>query len=133
MKNYDRESLKVIFKNNICPILIQNIDCDAFNNYVVLDKDSDSSLFNGHYEGINFVGPKWYYELEEKSKNEYCILILKDINMLDFDSQLRFMEILKYRKISTFELPSNCRIILLCDNLEKSPLCEEIYSLVAQV
>lgn len=133
MKDYDKESLKNIFLNNICPILFENIASSIFDNSVTLDKNCDISELNGHYDGIHFLPPKWYDELLEKSKEQYCILVIEDINKLSSFEQGKFNELLKYRKISTFDLPSNCRIVLICDNLKDYPLSNEVYSLIAHI
>lgn len=133
MKYYDKESLKTIFASNMYPILFENITPSIFDNYVTLDKNCDISELNGHYEGINFLPPKWYEELLAKSTEPYCILIIEDINKLASFEQEKFNELLKYRKISTFDLPSNCRIVLICNDLNNYPLSNEVYSLVAHV
>lgn len=133
MKEYDKESLKSIFLNNICPILFEDIGPSIFENYIILDKNCDISELNGHYEGINFLPPKWYDELLKKSNESYCILVIKDVNKLSSYEQGKFNELLKYRKISTFNLPSNCRIVLICNDLKRYPLSNEVYSLVAHI
>lgn len=133
MKDYDKESLKNIFSNNICPILFENTTSSIFENCITLDNNCDISELNGHYDGINFLPPKWYDELIEKSNESYCILVIKDVNKLPSFEQTKFNELLKYRKISTFYLPSNCRIVLICNELKDYPLSNDVYSLVAHV
>ena len=63
----------------------------------------------------------------------YSILIINGINNLEISEQLKFVEILKYRKISTFDLPKNCFIIVTAYDLKNRPIAEEIFSLVAWV
>lgn len=133
MKKIDLESLKNLLLLNECPILIEDIPNELFDNAVILSNDCDISMLNGHYEGINFVAPEWYNILLEKCKHGHSILIINGINNSSLDEQLKFVEILKYRKISTFELPKNCAIIVTAYDMENKPVAEEIYSLVAVV
>ena len=53
--------------------------------------------------------------------------------VLEASIDTKFIEILKYKKISTFELPENCLIIVTCSDLTNNKINEEIYSLVAQI
>lgn len=133
MKKLDLESLKKLLMLNEYPILVEDIPNELFENSVILNNDCDISLLNGHYEGVNFVAPDWYNILTEKCKDGLTLLIINGINNIDRDEQLKFVEILKYRKISTFDLPKNCSIIVTAYDLENKPIAEEIYSLVASV
>ena len=120
-------------ESNVCPILVENISSNSFKNYVLLDSDCDVSLLNGHYEGVEFVPPKWYLELSEKSKKGNVVLFINGINEIDVNDQTKFMEILKYRKISTFDLPSNCVVVASCSSLKDKVINEEVYSLMAHI
>lgn len=133
MKKLDLESLKKLLMLNEYPILVEDISNELFENSVILNNDCDISLLNGHYEGVNFVAPDWYNILTEKCKDGLTLLIINGINNIDREEQLKFVEILKYRKISTFDLPKNCSIIVTAYDLENKPIAEEIYSLVASV
>ena len=130
MKKIDLESLKLL---NEYPILVEDIPNELFENAVILNSDCDISFLNGHYEGVNFVAPDWYNILVEKCKNGRSILIINGINNSEIGDQLKFVEILKYRKISTFDLPKNCSIIVTAYDIKNKPIAEEIYSLVACV
>lgn len=133
MKKIDLESLKNLLLLNKYPILIEDIPNEIFDDAVILSSDCDVSLLNGHYEGINFVAPDWYNILTEKCKTSHSVLIINQINNLALNDQLKFVEILKYRKISTFELPNNCSILITASDLQNKPIIEEIYNLVAHV
>lgn len=133
MKKLDLESLKELLLLNEYPILVEDVPNEIFANSVILNNDCDVSLLNGHYEGVNFVAPQWYNILTEKCKNGHTLLIINGINNINKEEQLKFVEILKYRKISTFELPKNCSVVVTAYNLENAPVAEEIYSLVACV
>lgn len=133
MEKLDLESLKKLLMLNEYPVLAQDIPNELFENSVILNSDCDVSLLNGHYEGVNFVAPDWYNILVEKCKDGLTLLIINGINNIDREEQLKFVEILKYRKISTFDLPKNCSIIVTAYDLENKPIAEEIYGLVASV
>lgn len=133
MKRPDLESLKNLLLLNEYPILVEDLPNELFENSVILCNDCDVSLLNGHYEGINFVAPDWYNILVEKCKTNHTMLIINQINKSSIDEQLKFVEILKYRKISTFKLPSNCSVIVIASNLQENPIAEEIYNLVAHI
>ncbi len=127
------EILNEYIKINVSPILLENTPTELIKDEVVISSDCDDSYLNGHYEGIDFKAPKWYEELQQKSKNRIPILVIKDINKIDETEQKKFIEILKYKKISTFHLPENCIIIVTCSNLKEKNITEEIYSLVAHI
>lgn len=123
-------SLEKILKSGINTVLIEDIDFEFLCDYVLLDAACDNKELNGHYENIEFVAPEWYKTLMIK-KNP--VLIIKEINKLSLEEQTKFVEILKYKKISTFELPKNTIIIVTCKNLKNHKINEEIYSLVAHI
>lgn len=133
MKKIDLESLKQLMKLNEFPILIEDLPKELFENAVILSNDCDIKELNGRYEGLEFVPPLWYDILCEKCKDNNTILIINGINNCDIEEQLKFVEILKYRKVSTFILPRNCIIIVTAYNLKEKPVAEEIYSLTAHV
>lgn len=133
MKALDLESLKQLLLLNQYPVLIEDLPNELFEDAVILCNDCDVSLLNGHYEGIDFVAPEWYNILCEKCKDHHTLLIINRINNSSINDQLKFIEILKYHKISTFDLPNNCSILVTASDLENKPIAEEIYSLVAHV
>ena len=133
MKEAKKKLLLNYMKSNVCPILVENLSMSFYKNCVLLDSNCDISLLNGHYEGIEFVAPKWYLELIEKSKKGSVVLFINGINEIDVSDQVKFMEILKYRKISTFDLPSNCAIVVSCSSLKDKAINEEVYSLMAHI
>lgn len=125
--------LESYIKTGVAPLLIENIPSDLFSNSVVLKSNIDKSELNGHYEDIEFCPPTWYKELLEKSKLDYVILVIENINDVSVEEQNKFIEILKYNKISTFTLPKNCLIIVTCSDLNNKKISEEVYSLLAQI
>lgn len=125
--------LSEYLKSGMPPVLLENVPAEVFSSAVVIESNCDVSLLNGHYENTEFKAPKWYEELIKESKNSHPILLINEINKIPLSDQTKFIEILKYRKISTFDLPKNCTIIVTCSNLNNKPINEEVYSLVAHI
>ncbi len=125
------EKMKM-FKNyilsNVAPILIDFIDGNSIPNSVILPADCNVNDLNGHYENIDFVAPNWFNELNTKN-----LLVISNIDSISKEEQMKFVELLAYRKISTFELPKNTIIILTAKKISKETINEEIYSLVAHI
>lgn len=131
----DSEKLKMLdlyMKSNVAPILLVGIPTDALTDYSTrISASIPRSELNGHYEKIEFKPPKWYQELiNNKSKKK--ILLIDDISMISKEEQRKFIEILKYRKVSVFKLPVDCIIIITCSRKE-TIIDEDIYSLVAHI
>ena len=115
------------------PILLEKVDTTNIKNAVVLSADCDTSLLNGHYEGREFMPPQWYTDLMEKNKQNRALLLIPNINDILQEEQTKFLELFKYKKISTFELPKNTIIIATTNNLKDNPIIEEIYSLMIHI
>ncbi len=125
--------LENYIKSGINPLLIENIPSSFIDDYVVLKADIDRSELNGHYENTEFCPPLWYKELLDRSKTNDAILVIENINDIPIEEQTKFIEILKYKKISTFELPKNCLIIVTCSDLRTNKINEDVYSLLVQI
>ena len=129
----NKEKLKMLkeyINVGILPILIENVSDLMFEDAIILEANCDIAELNGHYEGINFVAPSWYNELEKRQEK---ILIINNINQIDKEEQTKFIEILKYRKVSTFDLDKNCIIIVTANNLKENPINQEVYSLMVHI
>lgn len=127
MNSKKLELLNTYIKANVAPILIEKVPKEVFEHHaVILQATIDKSLLNGHYEGVNYLPPDWFTELESKD-----ILIIDHLSDISREEQKKFIELLKYRKISTFDLPKRCVILITCENT--SNISEEIYSLVAHI
>ena len=125
------EILKTYIESGICTFLVSNVPKKLRENCVTIKSNVDKSELNGHYENLDFCPPSWYKNLEEISKNGYAILIIENMDEISNDEQLKFIELLKYRKISTFDLPTNTIIFVTYSNLKN--ISEEIYSLTAKI
>ena len=134
MKNNEKvELLNTYLKNNFVPVLIQGLDTNIFEDAVILNSDIPNSELNGHYDETNFVPPIWFNKIMDKKDEKINLLVIKDIDKISKEEQMKFYELLKYRKISVFDLPTNCVIIIPCLKVKEGMLNENIYSLVAHI
>lgn len=118
-------------KANIAPVLVDFISGEDLDDVIILPADINTKELNGHYNGIDFVPPKWLSELLNTSNSR--ILVIDKIDSITKEEQTKFIELLKYRKISTFELPKNVIIVVTASDINKNTINEEIFSLVAQI
>ena len=126
-----KEMLLSYIKSNVAPILVDFISGKDLNNAVVLPANIDVKELNGHYAEEDFMPPKWLNEI--LSTNASRILVIDKIDTISQDEQLKFCELLEYRKISTFNLPENCVIIVTANEINKEKINEKIFSLVARI
>lgn len=119
--------LKVYLNSNIKHFLVRDIADLKLKKYISLNSDCDKSLLNGCYDGLEFVAPIWYKDL---CSLKTPVLVINNIDGIEKAEQRKFMEILKYNKIGTFELPDNC--IVMITYLNKS-IHEDIFSLLVEI
>lgn len=126
-----KELLMSYIKANVAPILVNFISGKDIPGAIVISADVDAKELNGHYDGADYMPPKWYNELV--TNNNSKVLVIDLIDSINKEEQLKFIELLEYRKISTFELPKDCVIIVTAKEVNKDKISEEVYSLVAQI
>jgi len=126
-----KELLKSYIQANIAPILVNVISGKDIPSAIVIPADINKIELNGHYEEVNYIPPRWYNEIV--ATNNYKVLVIDLIDSISKEEQLKFVELLKYRKVSTFELPKDCVIIVTANEINKEKISEEIYSLVVQI
>ena len=115
---------------------IESANPNKYFTLVVIGRIADAlnidiKELNGHYEGLDFIPPKWLNEILSSTKNK--ILVIDRIDTISKEEQLKFVELLKYRKISTFELPKDCLIIITANEINTEKISNEIFSLVAHI
>lgn len=126
-----KEMLLSYIKSNVAPILVDFISGQDLKGAIVLPANIDAKELNGHYDGADFMPPKWLNEILSTNANR--ILVIDKIDTISKDEQLKFCELLEYRKISTFNLPESCVIIVTANEINKYKINEEIFSLVARI
>mgnify|MGYP004550607421 FL=1 len=127
------EMLNEYLKNTNIPVLVEDIPLEIFSDYVIIPSDINFKELDGHYEKTEYCPPSWYTSLVDKYKENKAILVITNINKISKNDQEKFVEILKYKKVSTFDLAKNVRIILTANNLKENEISEEIYSLLAHI
>ena len=131
MTEEKKEMLLTYIKENVAPILVDFISGEDLVNAVVIPAGIDSSELVGHYEEADYKAPKWLESI--LSDNLGKVLVIDKIDSIPKDEQTKFVEILKYRQVSTFKLPENCVILVTADKVNESTINEEIISLVAKI
>ena len=131
MNGVKRDLLMSYVKSNVAPILVDFIDGNSIPNSVVLSANCEMTELNGHYNNTEFNPPKWLTELNDSKLP--TILVIDNIDSIPKNEQTKFVEILKYRQVSTFELPKNTVIIVTAKEINENTINEEIYSLVAHI
>ena len=124
-----KELLLTYLKSNVVPVLVDFLPINDLDFAVTIPANIDMKDLNGHYEGVNFIPPKWLSEILSSTKNK--MLVIDKIDTISKEEQLKFVELLKYRKVSTFELPKNCLIIITANEINIEKISNEIFSLVA--
>lgn len=131
MNSEKSKLLSSYITSNVAPILEDFIFGSNIPNSIVIPANINSDELNGHYDNENYLAPKWFNEL--LTTNESKVLVIDELDSISKEEQLKFVELLEYRKISTFALPKNCVIIVTAENINKDTISEEIYSLVAHI
>ena len=131
MMENKKEILLSYIKANVAPILVDFISGKDFDGAVVVPANVDVKELNGHYDGADFLPPKWLNEI--LNTNASRVLLIDKIDSISKEEQLKFCELLEHRKISTFELPKSCVIIVTANEINKNKISEEIFSLVARI
>ena len=126
-----KEMLLSYIKSNVAPILVDFISGQNLKGAIVLPANIDAKELNGHYDGADFMPPKWLNEILSTNANR--ILVIDKIDTISKEEQLKFCELLEYRKISTFNLPESCVIIVTANEINKDKISEEVFSLVARI
>ena len=115
-----KEMLLSYIRANVAPILVDFISGNDINGAVVLPANVDVKELNGYYDGADFMPPKWLNEILGTNANK--ILVIDKIDAIAKEEQLKFCELLEHRKISTFELPKSCVIIVTANEINKDKI-----------
>lgn len=126
-----RNLLMSYIKANVAPILVDFLTKEDIKDAVFLPANISKEELNGYYSGPDFLPPKWLRKI--LSTNAPSILVIDSIDSVSKEEQEKFIELLKYRKIATFNLPNNTVIIVTTKEVNKDKISAEIYSLVAQI
>ena len=123
------ELLKIYLEENIVPILVDKLDISDMPNSIIINSNIKDSELVGHYEEFVYHPPKWMEKMYQS--DEMIVLIINNIDIVSKKEQERFIEILKYRQVSTFDIPKNYRILLTAKNIKN--VSKRIIDLVAVI
>lgn len=123
------ELIREYLDANVVPILITKLDISDMPNSIIINSNVNDSELVGHYEEFVFYPPKWMEHMY-KSK-DVIVLVINNIDLISKKQQERFIEILKYRQVSTFDIPENYRILLTARNIKN--VSKKIIDLVAVI
>ena len=92
-----KEILLSYIKANVAPILVDFNFSKYLNDAIILPANINVKELNGHYNETDFMPPKWFDEVS--NANASRILVIDKIDMISKEEQLKFCELLKYRKM----------------------------------
>lgn len=120
------EKIKDCINAGVGPILM-NKNCEMYlPNHAVLYADSNLEDILPKYDNEgNVKMPLWYKDATLKK-----VLVIEGLDEVEESQQLKFGEILKYKKVSQYNLNPNMLIVVLADEKKVS---EEILNLTVQV
>ena len=128
------ELLELYIKNYVAPILVESAEGIELKRGIEIDGRCDLSELQGKFnENGEYTMPNWLKILIDNSDKERTLLIIKNITDSDEDEQMKFYEIIKYRKMNTIQIPDNCVILATCSNLSEKPINPNIYSLMSHI
>jgi len=132
MINKKLNNLQDLIKVNVMPLLIEDrkllqVYITEFNpNKIVLDaKFSAKDL-----EIDGSTCPKWLKYLDINKNSSSNLLIIDNFCEISKQEQMKFYDLLKYRKVANYELPTNCFIIIMGKSEEINEIIFSLLSII---
>jgi len=119
------ERLKEYMKLNVAPILITDVTPAFFINPIVIDHTCSKEELNAYSK------ENWYQKTKKEEDNPF--IIIDEITQLEKEEQLKFLELIKYRKIGEHVLNDKFIIILTSKKENLKNLNETLASYVVQI
>lgn len=123
-----KEILLSYMKANVGPILVDFIHGEDIDNAYTIEADTSLKDLNGTYDNDKLIPPNWYTKMTNRK-----ILVIDRIDTISKKSQLKFHELLKYRKMGTFKLNDDCIILVTTESTDKSKINPEILNLLVWI
>ena len=98
------------------PVLVIGKKVDDFKNYTLIEADIPSQDLGAINTASGVKFPKWLESIQSGKSSKK--IIINNIDSLDVELQEKFYELLKYKTISSMDLPKDCTIIVLANNIE---------------
>lgn len=118
---------------NVAPILTSYVPIELLNQAIIIPACVSKEALNGFYDKNVFKVPSWIKILHSRKDLPASFLVIDDITSISKEEQIKFRELIKYRKINSFKLPDNCVVIVIAKNISKETINSELYSLMAHV
>lgn len=99
------------------PVLVLGVSAEMFGTSTVLEADIASKELGIVNTPRGLKTPRWFYELVNGNGSHQ--IIINNLDAIDQENQAKFYELLKYKTISTIELPADCRLIVIAHDLKK--------------
>ena len=119
------EVLREYIKGRVAPILMEDRYVPIIPDYVEVSLQELDCFYD---ENGKYLPPKWFDELSTKR-----IVMIRNIDHYSFEEQRKIIELLKYRKISTFSLPDSVILLVTCENMDFEKILSDIVSLTIQM
>lgn len=99
------------------PVLAIGIPLSMFGQSTIIEATIPSKNLGIVNTAKGLKAPSWFYKIiKDKASHQ---IIITNIDSIDKESQEKFYELLKYKAISNTELPADCKIIVLANDLKK--------------
>lgn len=108
-------------------VLIKDVKFVFKGDEVILD----SSVSVDELCEKNNMPPTWYSKLNDASGRP--VLIIENINSIPENEQVKFMDIIKYKKTGVYDLPKNTLILITCSSNAEYKINSNILSLVMHI
>ena len=124
------EKLKQVLDNNKnLALLIEREQPFSLDESIIIPAQTPSSKLGVLTDGKSLIYPTWLAELKTKSKTGDCILIIDNLDEIDFVEQEKFYGIIKYKGVNGFPFPNNVQIVATIKTGNINKINEKILSL----
>ncbi|MDD4815958.1 MAG: hypothetical protein PHQ62_02320 [Clostridia bacterium] len=106
----------IIKLSKISPVLVVGLPATIFGEATVINADIPSKNLGIVNTANGLKYPSWFFEILKGTASHQ--IIINGIDKIDKESQEKFYELLKYKAISNVELPHDCNIIVIAENLK---------------
>lgn len=126
-----KQKIAMLLKNNTnWPLILDGVENFSFKESVILPAQTTSENLGVVPTEIELQYPDWLKSLIEKSKNQKLVLLLiTNIDEVNFDQQELFYGILKYKGVNGFKFPKNVQIVLPVKQNGTNKISKKILSL----
>ena len=106
---------EIISLSKTSPVLAVGFNANVFGDSTIIEANIPSKSLGIVNTAKGLKTPKWFFDVV-KGKSSHQIII-NNIDSIDKEMQEKFYEILKYKTISSVDLPKDCNIIVLAKGL----------------